>query len=119
MKGNSNFILSLTIISSLLCVGTAYSQVEKNTKKITVTGNFKSIKGAMKELSCYCYNSGYLTTNDNKVIPVCLSSNNIKVDCTNVKFTGYYETKEIKPNKNDVCPSGKMTYLKVVSHKCK
>jgi len=120
-----NFIIILFVIISSLnsCKLTSKSAImDKNENKITLIGNYESLKGVMNEVSCYCYNVGYLTTNDNSKIVLCFDElkDVDKVNCSSkLTVTGYYKTKKITSSLNNPCPSGEMEIFIVTSFSCK
>lgn len=75
----------------------------------TVTGKFKSVAGVMDELSCFCENGGYVTSEDGTVTTVCFDE--AVESCDKITLTGYMTTRKIEAN--DSCPAGMMGFLKV------
>ena len=91
----------------------------ENVKKETITGTFRSIKGVMNNLSCYCYNGGFVTTAEGTEISICLPNENAEIDCKTVELTGHYETITIEPDGNSPCPAGELEVFMVSSFECK
>ncbi len=91
---------------------------DKSKLPVKVVGSFRSIKGVMDKLSCYCYNGGYLTTKDNQEIKVCFENEDIDVNCEKVEIIGEYRTITKASGANDPCPSGQSKILFVKSYKC-
>jgi hypothetical protein len=90
----------------------------KNGRAIeTRTGSFVSMKGVMDELSCYCFNGGYLTTENNEKIPLCFQEED-EIDCKNLSVEGYFEEKNIDTEETNPCPVGKKSVFKVVAFEC-
>lgn len=106
------FILELNI---------SFSQKTKEDIEITVTGIFKSMKGVMTDLSCYCFASGYITQNNGVSIPVCFDElGNLDVICNDeLTVKGTFKVKKIVADKYNPCPSGEMEILYVKSYQCK
>lgn len=77
----------------------------------TVTGSFRSVSGVMDELSCYCSNGGYVTTEDGAMVAVCFDEP--VESCDKITVTGYRTSKKIQSN--GACPEGIMGFLKVQS----
>lgn len=75
----------------------------------TVTGSFRSVSGVMDELSCYCSNGGYVTTEDDEMVAVCFDEE--VESCPKITVTGYRTSKKIESN--GACPAGMMGFLKV------
>jgi len=88
-------------------------------EKTTLKGRFKSVRGVMDPLSCYCYNAGYLITADNQEIPLCFPNDDEEISCENIEVTGFYKEKTIKPESTSPCPAGTKKLFYVSSHKCK
>lgn len=121
-----NFIL--TALLSLLLVSPVYTGGGKSKPKktaVTVEGSFSSKRGVMHEISCYCFDSGFVTTDAGDKVAVCFEKNEMeaarknseKFSCSRIKVTGTYVTKTISPE-DGACSSGSMRYLKVASFKC-
>jgi len=95
--------------------GKRIKEVQENQ---SLQGKYRSIKGVMDNLSCYCFNAGYLTTTDNKKIPICFEDDNIEIDCKSITVKGYYRTEKNNPESTNPCPSGEKTYFQVTSYSC-
>lgn len=78
----------------------------------TVTGSFRSVSGVMDELSCFCSNGGYVTTEDGLSVAVCFDEP--VESCDKIKVTGYRTSKKIESN--GACSGGMMGFLKVQSY---
>ena len=83
----------------------------------TIRGEYKSVRGVMDPLSCYCFNAGYVTS-DTKRIPVCFKNDDEKISCKQLLVRGNYTTKTIQSEPTNPCPAGKETYLEVASYVC-
>lgn len=98
--------------------------VEENT--VTYVGTFRSFRGVMQPLSCYCFDGGELTTKGGRTINICFEDNELEkkmsseenLECTRIKVMGVMKTKSYESDGNSPCPSGSMTYLKVTSFRC-
>ena len=77
----------------------------------TLIGSFRSVSGVMNELSCYCSNGGYVTTEDGSEFAVCFNANEVVPSCDKITVTGYMTSKSIESN--GACPGGMMGFLKV------
>jgi hypothetical protein len=97
------------------------SSSKTQVKSETFTGKFQSVKGVMNELSCYCYDAGYLTTSDGNRIAVCFEkTTSDSINCfENLTVSGIFENVKRESSQNDPCPAGEMTILKVTEYKCK
>jgi hypothetical protein len=80
----------------------------------TITGSFRSVSGVMNELSCYCSNGGYVTTEDGSEVAVCFNADEEVPSCDKITVTGYMTSKKIESN--GVCPGGMMGFLKVQTY---
>jgi len=94
------------------------NNTSSNTKTTSYTGDFKSIKGVMNDLSCYCYNSGFLTTDDGAEISICFNDNNITIDCERITVEGYFENIIIEDNPNSPCSGGEKETFIVTNFNC-
>jgi hypothetical protein len=125
------FFLFLIIISclSLACSQKASDNNVKSHKietqpkevmneKITLEGKFESKKGVMTQLSCFCYNCGYLITGSGQRVAVCFPKDEEEISCTTISLTGEYVTETKSSDPNGVCSGGTITYLKVSSFEC-
>ena len=97
------FLLIFTTIS-------IYSQIN-----YTYSGEFRSIKGVMDGLSCYCYNAGYLTYDDDMVVEICFDDDD-EVSNGYITVTGYYENITHESQPIDPCPTGMKNVLIVTSY---
>jgi len=119
-------ILSSIILFAFFATSCGKSKKVSTTEtvsieNVTITGKFSSKKGVMHKISCYCYDSGFLSTTGGDRIAVCfkdISSEEIKCS-DNIEFSGYYTTKEITPEGGGVCSAGEMKLFMVSSFKCK
>jgi len=101
---------------------TAQSAVKVSDEKAeseTITVPFQSIKGVMNELSCYCYNGGFLTTESGERIAVCITNEDSEITCEKVSFTGHYETIERAADATSPCPGGEREVFVAESFVCK
>lgn len=80
----------------------------------TVVGAFKSVRGVMDPLSCYCDNGGYIDSPAGEHVAVCFNSSEDVSSTDFIKVTGVMTTKTI--DANGVCPAGTMSYLVVESY---
>ena len=84
---------------------------------ITLEGEFRSTKGVMTSLSCYCYNSGVIKQADESMIDICFEEN-VDVSCTKIRVTGWYVNEHVQVDENNPCASGSMELFKVISYTC-
>ena len=92
--------------------------LEEDSEKVTLTGTVKSVAGVQNELSCYCANGAYMTIDGGEEVPVCFQKEVDVKQCVNPKITGVYVTVEIETDANNPCPSGAMTFFKVLDFTC-
>ncbi|KKP37328.1 hypothetical protein A2483_04545 [Candidatus Peregrinibacteria bacterium RIFOXYC2_FULL_33_13] len=116
--------LTLTIILTITGCISSETPTQKNpgnnpNQTTELQGSFESIKGVMKPLSCYCYNSGYLTTGNKEKIPVCFEDKELDISCDQISIIGTYKTKKITPNPtSNSCPPGEMSIFYVMNYTC-
>jgi len=84
----------------------------------TLTGNFQSLMGVMNNLSCYCYNTGYLTLDEETKIAVCFKDVEEKIRCTRLKVIGSYENVAVDPDPQSPCSEGTRKIFMVKSYEC-
>lgn len=101
-----------------LWVNCSIKKKQPSEPTITINGTFESKQGVMTPLSCYCFNGGFLTTSDDKHIPVCFENNNNIINCQALSVTGFYKTVKNNPEPTSPCPKGEMTYFRVIRFKC-
>lgn len=80
----------------------------------TVVGAFKSVRGVMDPLSCYCDNGGYIDSPAGEHVAVCFNSSEEISSTDFIKVTGVMTTKTI--DSNGPCPAGTKSYLVVESY---
>lgn len=87
-------------------------QVQEGPKK--VVGAFRSVKGVMDPLSCYCNNGGYVESPAGESVPVCFDNNQNVGNTDYIFIEGVMTTRSIESN--GACPEGTMSYLVVESY---
>ncbi len=112
----------LSIISFLLFIGGACGTAKTTDvkKQETITGKLSSKKGVMNRISCYCFDSGYLTTPSGDIFAVCfkgVKSDDIKC-FDNISLTGKFESVKITPKEGEVCQAGTLRLFMVKSFEC-
>lgn len=110
-------ILLVFVLSTVLVIGCFKNN--GGNKSITIEGKFRSVKGVMDPLSCYCYNAGYLTTESGEKIDICIEDDDKNIVCENIVVTGYYTTKKNAPEDASPCPAGERKVFIMKSYKCK
>ncbi len=80
----------------------------------TLTGSFRSVRGVLDPLSCYCSNGGYVTIANGKQYAVSFDEGEDVPTCEKITLTGYKTSRSIESN--GVCPAGMMGFLKVQSY---
>ncbi len=79
-----------------------------------VVGAFKSVKGVMDPLSCYCSNGGYVDSPAGETVPVCFDNSQEVFNTDYIFIEGVMTTRTIESN--GACPEGTMSYLVVESY---
>jgi hypothetical protein len=110
--------LFCTCLLALSWIHCSVKNHQQSEPTITLEGVFESKQRVMTTLSCYCFNSGYLTTSAKKQIPICFENNSDNIDCKTIRVTGFYTTVKNNPEPTSPCTQGDMTYFKVVDFKC-
>lgn len=122
----STILLSVAFIFiiglNMSCNSSANSN-KKTTDDITITGNYSSVKGVMKPLSCFCYNCGYLTTDDENEYNISFDEydkehGETNIECQQIKVTGYLKTITRENNGKGPCPGGEKEILIVTKYEC-
>ena len=93
--------------------------IGSDNKDKSLQGTYKSVKGVMDPLSCYCNNGGYLTTSDNKKIPVCFEDTDTEIKYDAIEIHGNYKTVKNNPEPTSACRAGSMTYFSATSYSSK
>lgn len=79
-----------------------------------VTGAFRSVKGVMDPLSCYCSNGGYVESPAGETLAVCFDNSENISSTDYIYIEGVMTTRTI--DSNGPCPAGTMSYLVVESY---
>lgn len=95
-------------------------------KSVTLVGTFRSFRGVMQPLSCYCFDGGELTTKGGRTVNICFENNELQkkmnsdenLECKRIKVVGVMKVKSYDSDGNSPCHSGSMSYLKVTSFRC-
>lgn len=94
------------------------SSVSLSNEIGTFKGEFKSTQGVKTELSCYCGNGGYLTTETGETISICFDAITLSSDCNAIEVKGTYIMKSNDPEPSNPCSKGTMKIFKVQSYQC-
>ena len=88
----------------LIIFATTVSYSQQNQ---TFSGNYSSVMGRMDPLSCYCYNGGYLTSENEEVVKICFDNMDIsKVKNGKITVSGHFEKITHESTPMDPCPAG-------------
>lgn len=79
-----------------------------------VVGEFRSVRGVMDPLSCYCGNGGYVESPAGESVAVCFNDNENVQSTDYIFIEGVMITRTIESN--GACPAGTMSYLIVESY---
>lgn len=83
------------------------------------TGSYESKTGVMTDISCYCFQVGYFTTDGGEEIVICFADGMEEASCSeNLKIVGYFETVSINPDENSPCSSGDRELFHVTEFEC-
>jgi hypothetical protein len=86
-------------------------------KENTYSGTYRSIAGVMDKFSCYCFNGGYLTLDDGKVITICFEKLKKIIESGKLTVSGKFAKQRIRGDESGVCPAGMWEYLLVDDYK--
>ena len=92
------------------------------TEEYTFEGNFTSTRGRMVKLSCFCYDGGYLVTDDGDEFDICFEGlEESEVDairnCDEIRVVGEFITKNIELSPNGNC-GGSRELFQVTAVEC-
>lgn len=119
----NKILLSLLAVPMLWaggCEQSSSGDAEKKGNSNSLTGTFESKKGVMTDVSCYCYNVGYLNTGGEQVA-VCFdelpNSSDLKIECKG-KMTVEGSLRSKSTESNGPCPGGTMELFYVTKWTC-
>ncbi len=106
------------MVFTYLMIQILTSTVSQSNEQVTFVGDFRSVKGVMNQLSCYCFNSGYLKSST-RTLPICFSNQDTKT-CAKMKISGVWVEKMSPAIKEpaSVCSSESLKMLEVKSSQC-
>lgn len=110
-------VLSLLFASCKQTAPISDGATDTEEKTIEMEGEFRSQKGVMVTISCYCYNNGVLTQADGSSIDICFDED-IEVECSRIRVKGNYIRDYNNSDDNNPCAGGSMRYFKVESYEC-
>lgn len=98
----------------------AKDQATQTDSLITLEGSYESIKGVMKNLSCYCYDAGYLTFDTDEEVGVCFDEmdGDGPGTCEHLTVKGYFKDVTIDPKPTNPCPAGTKKIFIATSYSC-
>ncbi len=107
MKNKIKFVIIFSFFIILISCKTNMNKVNSN---IEFTGIYESFKGVMQPISCFCYETGYLTLENGEKIPICFDNLNTDKIVSNSKISvkGKYEILKHAFKENDPCTEGEM-----------
>ncbi len=113
------FIISIFVVF-YSCNSNTNPQNNDKMENITLKGKFQSLQGVMNDVSCYCFNVGYLTTQDGKEVVVCFDEiKDANISCSDILVvTGNYKLVKITPEPTSPCPAGEREIFIVKDYKC-
>lgn len=122
---SSMFIAFALILMTTSC-GFSQQQQTINNESIEIEeidsyeGSYQSVAGVMKNLSCYCYNCGYLTSADGEKIAISFDEATDEIiKCETMSVKGYFKEIVRESNAKSPCPGGTRTILIVTEYECK
>lgn len=94
------FIFIVLVLLSYLSVGCEPQNLKED---VSFSWKFESVRGVMDSLSCYCFNAGYVETDDGEKISVCFDHFDEEINCENIHVTWNYGIKKINPETTSPC----------------
>ena len=111
------FFATITILSSCF-LGRTANKATSNEKEFT--GTYDSKTGVMNNISCYCHEVGYFTTQKGEEFPICFDEYGEEPTCTeNLYIKGDFENITIEPEITSPCPKGTLKIFMVTEFECK
>lgn len=116
------YVVHVAVVTILMCLGCRSTPQETQEKdkdlSVTIEGDFRSIQGVMDQLSCYCFNGGYVTLESGEQVAACFEEDAEVRECDRIKITGVQEEIENNPEKSSPCPKGTMSIMNVTTFEC-
>jgi hypothetical protein len=112
------FAIRYMAMFSIMLFSCSKSKMKVDGKHKQLQGSFRSTKGVMQVLSCYCFNGGYLVDKFGKLTPICFENSDVDISCDKITILGHYKTIKNKAEPTSVCKAGEMTYFNVVKFQC-
>lgn len=116
---NAKFMSVLLIFSLFAFMQCNGQKKGEKDAKTTIEGEFTSKKGVMHTISCYCYNVGFLETDDAKHV-ICFDRMKLEKapKCKKISVKGYFEKHTVKEESGSPCPGGERDIFYVESFEC-
>lgn len=106
------------MVCSLLPGCSGATRSDSAAGPVVLTGQFRSVKGVMDPLSCYCFNAGYLTLENGEEIPVCLKTDQEEAPCANIRVEGNFVNRKNQPEPTSPCPAEEKRYFQIEKITC-
>ncbi len=88
-------------------------------EELEFIGTYDSKTGVMTDISCYCFQTGYFTTEEGDKIVICFEDGTEEVPCSeNLRIVGYYENVKITPEYTSPCAAGEREVFHVTEYEC-
>ena len=112
-------LLCFSLLLLMACTTTARRTPTSGQAARVLEGSYRSIRGVMDPLSCYCFNGGYLTTAEGERFALCFANEeDMPGACENLRVTALHTTKTLDPEPTSPCPAGERTLYAVQSFTC-
>lgn len=115
LKSLSGILVLVLIVTNC---GTSNSQEKE---ELTITGKFTSKMGVMHNISCYCFNVGFIEVEGGDRVVVCFERMKLedKPRCGTIEVKGYYEKYTVEEDSKSPCPGGERNIFYANSFICK
>lgn len=113
------FFFAISMLFLLLACKTATTTQEAPPEGISLSGEYRSLKGVQTSASCYCFELAELVSTRGAVTIICFEGEDeMPENCQKIKVWGEYTTKTRDEDPNSPCPAGEMRFFSVQQYEC-
>ena len=92
---------------------------EEESENLKFIGTYESKTGVMTNISCYCFQTGYFTTEEGNEIVICFKDGTKEASCSdNLRIVGYFKNITITPEETSPCSAGEREIFHVTEYEC-
>jgi len=115
------FLMGLFLVIVVFSGYAKAAEIKKdNPLDKAMEGAFRSVRGVLVILSCYCLNGGYLKIDEKREENLCFDGvTDEEITCKTIFVRGHHVTKTITQDKLSPCMAGEMEYFQVTSYECR